>query len=176
VSGPETSYRIGEATSGEMPYVWRTWVRDYRYAASMGRMPYRAYCDWQRDMIDRLTDSGAVILVARDVERPVYLYGFLCAQRVGDAVVAHYANVRRDWQGQGIARSLLGEAIERIGDGAEELLYTADADRTVELGAEERAKTGRRTGVDTRLTRKLEALGMQRVAIEELLREPREAA
>jgi GNAT superfamily N-acetyltransferase len=156
-----------------MPYVWRTWVRDYRYAASMGRMPYRAYCDWQRGMIDRLVARGALLLVARDVEQPVYVYGFLCAQRVGDAVVAHYAHVRRDWWGQGLARALLGEAIERIGDGASELLWSHDADRTVELSAEERAKTGRRTGVDTRLTRKLEAWGMRRVAIEELLREPR---
>lgn len=153
-----------------MPYIWRTWVRDYRYAASMGRMPYRAYCDWQRDVIDRITDRAALVLVARDAEQPVYLYGFLCAERAGDAVVAHYAHVRKDWCGRGIATALLEQAIERLGAGASELLYTHDADRAVKYTAEERERYGRPTGVDRGLTAKLQQIGMRRVPIEELLR------
>lgn len=176
MSGPETSYQVGEATSGELPFVFKSWCRSHRVAPTSLRMPSRAYYDWERGVIDRILARGALVLVARDVERPVYLYAFLVAERIGCAVVAHYAYTRSDWRGQGLARALLGEAIERIGGGADELLYSHDADRSVELSAEERAKTGRRTSVDTRLTRKLEALGMRRVGIEELLREPREAA
>jgi GNAT superfamily N-acetyltransferase len=137
--------------------------------AMQGEMPYRAFCDWQRDVIDRITDRGALVLVARDAAQPVYIYGFLCAERAGDAVVTHYTHVRKDWCLRGIATALLAEAIEQLGEGASELLYTHDSDRSVKYTAEERERYGRPTGVDRGLTAKLGRMGMHRVALEELL-------
>src|SRR5688572_6123145 len=178
MSGPETSYEIGDATEGELPFVFRSWVRSHRTAPGSLRMPAGAYYPWQRDVIDRLLERepSPLVLVARDVESPIFLYGFLVAERVGGALVAHYAYTKRAWRGQGLARALLAEAIRRVGEGASGLLYSHDADRVVELSADERAKTGRRSGVDTRLTRALEAMGMRRVGVEELLRGGKEAA
>jgi GNAT superfamily N-acetyltransferase len=166
----ELEYTTDKATEAELPFVFRSWCRSYRTAPGSMRMPAHAFYLWQRDVIDRILARKPLVLVARDVAHDVFLYGFLVAERVGTGLVVHFCYCKRDWRGQGIARALLAEAIERIGAGASELLYSHDADRTVELSAEERAKTGRRTGVDSRLTRALEAIGMERVAVEELLR------
>lgn len=173
--GTADEWTIGLAEAHEMPFVFASWARSYRAAPANMRMPSRAYYDWQRDVIDRCLARGASVLLARDSERPVYLYGFLCAERVGPDLVAHYCYVKRDWRGRGVARSLLAEAVERWGDGARDFVQSHDADVQVDTDAAERARTGRRKGVDTRMSRKLAEMGFRRVCIETLLRD-REAA
>jgi len=176
MSGPEISYRIDAMHDGERPFVLKSWARSARLAPKSLRMPREAHYLYQRDLIDRILGRGALVLVARDVDQPVYLYAFLVAERVECALVVHFAFTRRDWRGQGLARALLGEAIERLGSGASELHYTHSADRVVDASAEERARTGQRSKVDTGLTRWLERTGFAKVDVEELLRGDREAA
>jgi GNAT superfamily N-acetyltransferase len=138
-----------------MPLAYQSWSRTFRAEPSSQRMPDRAFYMWHRDIVDRLLASGAQVFVARDVERPVFLFGWLCAQRVGDGLVIHYAYCKRPWRERGIGHALLAAAVERLGEGATELLQSHGS----------RQYDG-----------KLAAMGFRKVAVEKLLRAGKEAA
>jgi GNAT superfamily N-acetyltransferase len=151
-------YRIDEAAEADEAFVCRTWRRSYRACPESLKMPKRAYELLQDEVMTELLERGALVLVARDVEQPVFVYGFLVAERIGDAVALHWAYTKLDWRRQGIARALLDEAVERLGDGASELWCSHGTDMIRE---------GR---TDTWVTKKLRDLGFTRVGIETVLR------
>lgn len=151
----DLAYRVDRAGQDEMSLVLKSWARCYRGEPANLRMPQRAFYLWQRDMIDRLLERGATVLVARDAERPAFLFGWLCAERLGRALAVHYAFVKRAFRERGIGHAMLAAAVERLGDGAEELWQTHGC---MELDA------------------KLRGMGFARVGIEQVLREPRRAA
>lgn len=161
--GPE--YTIGPIERDELPLVMRSWLGSARANPEALRMPKAAFYPWQRATIDQLLGRGALVLVARDVESPVFCYGWLCAERLDAAVCVHFGFTKRDWRRFGIARALLDEAILRLGDGAEELVYSHGAEV-------------RRSGETQQrwLTRRLEESGFERVSVADVLREPRRAA
>lgn len=107
-----------------MPLCYQSWSRTFRAEPASQRMPDRAFYMWHRDVVDRLLASGAQVFVARDVERPVFLFGWLCAQRVSDALAVHFGYVKRPWRERGIGTALLVAAMERLGEGATELLQS----------------------------------------------------
>lgn len=107
-----------------MPLTFQSWSRSYRAEPSSQRMGERAFYVAHRDVIDRLLASGAKVFVARDTDNPVFLYGWLCAQRHEDSLVVHYAYTKRPWRERGIAHALLAAAVERLGDGATDLRQT----------------------------------------------------
>jgi GNAT superfamily N-acetyltransferase len=151
-------YVIDEATEADEAFVCRTWRRSYRACPEALKMPKRAYECWQDDIMGELMERGALVLVARDVETPVYSYGFLVAERIQGAVCLHWAYVKADWRERGMARALLDDAVERLGDGASELWVSHGTDI-------------RRQGrTDTWVTKKLRDLGFTRVGIETVLR------
>ena len=151
----ELAYEIQPATEADMALVWNSWLKSYRCEPESQRMPARAYHLWQKDIVQRLLDGGARVYVARDAERPVFLFGWLCAQRVGDALACHYAFVKRSFRERGVGHALLAAAVDQLGDGASELWQTHSS-----------AEHGER----------LRAMGFVRVPVERLLHEPREAA
>lgn len=119
-------------------------------------MPERGFYRWHReDVINPLLANGAQVLVARDVDRPAFVFGWLCAQRVGDALVCHYAYVKRAFRERGIGHAMLAAAVERWGDGAADLRQTH--------GSREH-------------DHKLAAMGFRKVAVEKLLRAGKVAA
>lgn len=138
-----------------MPLVWKSWIRGHRAEPENLRMPARAHALWCKDVIARLLEGGARVYVARDAEHPAFLFGWLCAQRVGDALACHWAYVKRPWREQGIGHALLTAAVDGLGDGASELWQTHSS-----------AEHGER----------LRAMGFVRVPVERLLHEPKEAA
>lgn len=158
-------YSVGTVERDELPLVVETWLRSGRANPDALRMPKAAYYAWQRGNIDALLTRGATVLVARDVESPVYAYGWLCAERVADAVCVHFAYCKRDWRQRGVARALLDEAVERLGSGASELQYSHGAE--VRRGG----KTDQRW-----LTRRLDEAGFARVSVADVLRGGKVAA
>lgn len=116
-------YNTNELGQRELPLVYSTWLRTH-WDVWRTRMPKSAYFAWARSNINRILAREPVLLAARDVADPVYVYGWCCAERVGETVVVHYANVKSDWREGGIATALLHDVLERIGAGAERLEYT----------------------------------------------------
>lgn len=148
-----------------MPLVMQSWARGARANPEALRMPKDAFYGWHRAQLDALLARGATVLVARDTESPVYVYAWLCAERVGDAVCVHFAYTKSDWRERGIGRALLDAAVERLGEGASELWYSH--------GAETR-RSGR---VEQRwLSRRLGEAGFTRVTLADVLHAGREAA
>lgn len=151
MTGPD--YVIGVSLPSERNLVLQSWCRAFRSERVNLGMPQSAFYPWQRTNMDRILARDPLLLVARDVEKPEYVYGWLCAERIGDAFVAHFAYVKRDWREQGIARALLVEALERLG--GTKLQYSHES---------------------TGLRAKLDSMGFEKQPIEVLLRRPREAA
>lgn len=112
--------------AGAEDFVIESWTRDYRCSPVGRAMRRDAYYPWQRGIIEGLRSAGAIVLVARDVEHSVLFYGWLCADRARDAVRLHYAYVKLFARGHGIFPALLAEAVEQLGDGAAEVVYTHD--------------------------------------------------
>lgn len=154
-AGTELKYLIDLAKPDEMPLCYQSWSRTFRAEPASQRMPDRAFYLWHRDLVDRLLASGAQVFVARDVERPVFLFGWLCAQRVGQSLVPHYAYVKRPWRERGIGTALLVAAMERLGEGATELLQSHGS---------------------RQYDHRLAAMGFRKVAVEKLLRAGKVAA
>lgn len=149
-------YDIGEAAGeSELNFAGHSWTRCYRAERDSMRIPQRAFFLWQGDTIDRLLEGGAKVYVARDVERPAFLYGWICAERRDAALVVHYAFTKRAFRERGIGNALLQHAVTELGEGAEELWQSHGSDAH-----------------DARLRE----MGFIRVPVEELLHEPRRVA
>jgi hypothetical protein len=107
------------ATPADLPYIADTWVRNY--ASS----DWAKYCTppdvWRRNggrggleyyqghrrLVDRLMTRGL-----RVVERDGLIGGWACVDVAADGMpLVHYAFVRRLYQGEGVARALLGDLI-----------------------------------------------------------------
>lgn len=117
------------------------------------RMPSSAFYSYARSIMDRIFAREPLILVARDDEDPLFVYGWLCAERIGDSFVGHFCYVKKSFREQGVARSLLIEALDRLG--GSKLVYSHES-------APYRAR--------------LASMGFEKQGVEVLLRRPREAA
>ena len=157
-----------------MGFVLKTWPRSSRMSESGMRMDRDAWYLYQRDVvIARLLARGATVLVAADVESPIFVHGFLVAERVGDCMVVHWAFTKRDSRGYGVARDLLDAAVELVGEGATRLAYSHDVRMLVE-GYDSDGK--RRLLSDRRIERKLHAMGFERMGVDVGQRETGRAA
>lgn len=113
---------IREATRAEEAFVLASWKRGFR--DSCPELPGEYYWRWQDERIQRVLSRGALVLVAVDAEYPQTAYGWVCAERVGDAAVVHWVYVRASFRKHGIAGALLGDALARLGDDAERLVHS----------------------------------------------------
>jgi hypothetical protein len=108
--------------------VYESWTRDFRCSPQGRTLPRDAYYPWQRRRIQALLEGGALVLVAYDPDSPDRVYGWLCADRQGDAVRVHYAYTKLYARGFGIAHALLEMAVEVLADdGVGAFVYTHDA-------------------------------------------------
>jgi ribosomal protein S18 acetylase RimI-like enzyme len=160
-------YTLGEVGSDDRNFVLRTWARAARMTVSgMGMDRERYYALQREGVIDVLLERGSRVFVARDADEPLFLYGFLVAELIGESVAVHFAYVKGRWRRDGIARDMLDHAVSELGATASDLLYTADA-RTLD----ERTVDGRRRLVPEKwLAPKLDELGFRYVPVTALLR------
>jgi GNAT superfamily N-acetyltransferase len=115
---------LTEPVEDDTRYIKATWLRSYRESEGCVEIPDSAYFPYQRARIDRILARDPLVIVARDRENPVYVFGYGVFERVGDKLVAHWVYVRKVEKRQGIAKLLLATALKRIGDGARRLVMT----------------------------------------------------
>jgi hypothetical protein len=119
---------LGSLRESVESLVYESWTRDFRCSPQGRSLPRDAYYPWQRRRIQALLAAGALVLVAFDPDSPDRVFGWLCADRQGDAVRVHYAYTKLYARGFGIAHALLDMATEVLADeGVGEFVYTHDA-------------------------------------------------
>jgi GNAT superfamily N-acetyltransferase len=121
---------------GDRAFVLDTWSRAYQVAPACVELRESAYRLWHRRRMLAILARGTV-LVARDSERPNFIYGYGVFERVAGKFVAHWLYVKADYRGRGIARLLLASALASLADGATELVATHRTyvdDKAAELG------------------------------------------
>jgi ribosomal protein S18 acetylase RimI-like enzyme len=131
---------VTERRPDDRNFVFDTWARAFRVAPACKSTPTSAYHPWQRARMERiLSRPSTLVLVARDSEREVFIHGYGVFERFDDAFVAHWVYVKNNdvSRRQGVASLLLARALDRIGEGSHELLYTHRtyfADKAESLG------------------------------------------
>lgn len=99
-------------------------------------MPDTAFKPWHRRRMLAILDR-ATVLVARDSQKPGYIFGYGVFERIAGKFVAHWVYVREHEKRQGIARLMLAAALASLADGATELVATHRTyvdDKAAELG------------------------------------------
>lgn len=108
----------------DLPYIHDTWAKTFRVKnRDASAMPLTAYSPWHRAHRERLLKDG-LVLVARGKARPLWIAGYGVFGRVGDDFVAHWVCSRGGCKNQGLASRLLLVALERIGRGAQRMVFT----------------------------------------------------
>ena len=118
-------YAVTPGASAERNLIVDTWRRSLQDAPAYAKVPTRGYVFWVTDLIRHFLGTGRELslrssdrlYVARDVERPTYVYGWLLCrdQRPGLALV--YVYVKGPHRREGIAKELLASALEATEDG-----------------------------------------------------------
>lgn len=119
---------ITRAKPDDLDLVRDSWAHSYRKATwfegqhrrSNRTMPTDAFHTWHRPIREGILERRPLILVARDVDDPSFLYGWACAEvnanLYPDRFVLHYGYTKLTFQRQGIFRLLLGTALDVLGD------------------------------------------------------------
>lgn len=103
-------------------------------------MPSRAYVAYINDIIKsffgvpphRLTSPSDRVFVARDKERPTYVYGWLLARDMSPGCAVVYCFTKRVHRRLGIASDLLATALEAFDPGPYTFAFRTRASRWFE--------------------------------------------
>lgn len=118
------SFRIDNATDAEKNLVRDSWRWSQQDTPAFSAMPSRAYAGWINAVMagfigadDKRIDMrpGDFLLVARDVNRPRFVYGWGLFRALNPGLALIYAATKQQWQRQGVAWGLVEAAIERVG-------------------------------------------------------------
>lgn len=132
-----TRYVVESARPGDTHLVKDSWRRSLQDAPAYSSMPVRAYVAYANDVIAHFMDGEHGIpsrpcdrlIVARDRERPVYVYGWMLYRdmRPGLALVFLYTKSchRRD----GVASELLANALSATESGPYTYAFRTLADK-----------------------------------------------
>jgi GNAT superfamily N-acetyltransferase len=93
------------ATEVEMPFVFSTWLKNFKESAQP-HQGIQGYYTGQHRLIELLAARGASLVLACNREAPEQLLGWVCCE--GNTV--HYLYVKQVFRRLGIGRKLLSEA------------------------------------------------------------------
>jgi GNAT superfamily N-acetyltransferase len=114
---------VTEFRSIDRAFLMDTWARSYRVSEACEPIPNDAYFPWHRTRVDKILET-ALVLVARDRENPLFIYGYGVFERVGTKFVAHWVYTKGTFKRRGVASLLLSHGLDRLGDGATVLAAT----------------------------------------------------
>lgn len=98
---------IRHYVKSDINFIKASWLRSYRYGSLFAQgITNEIYYLFHAQLIVRLLDRGASVLVACDINDPNVVFGFL----VSEPGVAHFAYVKRPFRRLGILRRLHEES------------------------------------------------------------------
>jgi GNAT superfamily N-acetyltransferase len=99
--------KIRNVVSGDLPYIYSTWLRDLRDADG-GPLPDDLFFQAHRALIDRLlSDESVVALIACAADAPDEILGYVVAE---PGEVLWWVQTKKPLRGQGLAKRLLQAA------------------------------------------------------------------
>lgn len=111
-------------TDDDVAFVLSTWAESFRHAPACKPMPTTAFHRWHRPRMLEILARKPLVVVARDSTNPGFIYGYGVFERLGPTLVAHWVYTKRNWRRDGIASRILAHALERIGQGATDIVMT----------------------------------------------------
>lgn len=107
---------IREGAADDLDFIYSTWLKNY-YSSSLfaKRTPRLIFFKKHHDVIDRLLERGAVVLVAAAEDDPNTIIGYLAYETEEPCV--HFLYTKSSFRGFGVARALLeksGLALNKI--------------------------------------------------------------
>lgn len=99
-------FRLSEASPFDFPLIRDSWRRSYRASPGTASWPDTAYDAWISTRLDTLLPRCR-ITVARHIDSPDGLIGWLASEQTPSAFVAHYSWVAKPFRGAGVLRSLV---------------------------------------------------------------------
>ncbi len=114
--------RIDSMSAADKNLVIHSWVRSYRREI-IGELTPDQACEWIHDQAQRILARPTTrVLVARNEANPLFVYGWVCAERVRDAFVVHFVYVKSHFRngddGNHYGRALYAAALKECGQGA----------------------------------------------------------
>lgn len=118
---------VTELRDDDTPFIQDTWARAYRVSEvdDCLKMRTAAFHGWHRPRrIKILGRPSTLVLVARDTQNPLFIYGYGVFERIDGAFIAHWVYVKSPFKGRGVGSALLAAAMHLIGEGAKTLECT----------------------------------------------------
>lgn len=120
----DVSIRPAVAQDGR--FIADSWIRSFQGAWRVKKVAPEVYWRQHRDLISRLLEAGARVLVACDPQDTWTVWGWACGYREGSTFVVHYVYVKEAFRGPGLdLGTILFDALTDGGD-FEQLVYTHD--------------------------------------------------
>lgn len=107
---------IGPADVADLNFVLSSWKKSFREAPKLAQLPAHVYYERANSEVAEIL-TRAEVLVARDSERPDFLYGFIAYEALDgagerpDALCVQFVYTKRDWRRLGVASKLLSAAV-----------------------------------------------------------------
>lgn len=102
-------FGIRQGTADDLGFVFKTWLKGYRYGSSIGRSGMRNavfYREHHRAIEAILQRPGAQTIISHLPDEPNIILGFL----VYEPGTIHWCHVKENFRRQGIARQLVQHA------------------------------------------------------------------
>lgn len=116
---------VTDVREDDKAFVLDTWARAFRVAPGSRPLPTSAFHPWHRKrMTEILERESTIVLVAREKDAELFIHGYGVFERFDDAFVAHWVYTKSTSKREKVASLVLKTALERVGDGSNELLYT----------------------------------------------------
>lgn len=99
-------FRIEQATPGDVPFLMSSWLKSYRRSPHTRKWSDFTYFARQRPLCEMLL-ARSQVLVARPLDWPEGIFGWIAFEKPSDGFVLHYGYVKSPYRRLGVARRLL---------------------------------------------------------------------
>lgn len=118
-------YDITRAEPRDMHLVKDSWRRSLQDAPAYAAMPSRGFVAWANDVIGHFldgpgmlpTDARDHLVIARDRDKPAYIYGWALYRDLEPGVALVFVYVKSSHRREGIGGDLVASALQGTGEG-----------------------------------------------------------
>ena len=93
-------------TRTDAGFLLDSWLRSYQHSWSVKRIEPSLYYRHQQEITEDLL-TRSTVLVGCDAESPDVIWGWVCAEVIGDALVIHYCYTKEVFRGRKVASALI---------------------------------------------------------------------
>jgi hypothetical protein len=104
----DNPFIVRQATPDDVSFVFSSWLKSFRDAATVKGVPSGLYYPAQHAVIEGILQRQCcTALVACDPQDPSQIYGYVVAEYVGEGLVIHFTYTKFNMRNLGIAKALV---------------------------------------------------------------------